>query len=141
MTRSVHLEIAYSLDIVAFLRASHRFTNHHGARIRDTSDSGTNFLGAVKEFADLVQALDQHGIQRKAVQSTTWHFNPPKPTLFAILSSHDTTDEDLVSAIIRAEVLMKSRPLSYHSSEARGAQPLGFPRRKAWRSVRGRRCR
>ena len=69
-----------------------------------------------------------------------WHFNSPlaphfsgvheimikaaKKAIYAILDSADITDEELLSAVIGAEGLINSRPLTYQSSDPADLTPL-----------------
>ena len=97
------------------------------------SDNGTNFVGAVNERKELCQ-LDKDKIQgttaQKGVKST---FNPPgaphfggahevmvkaaKKAIYAVLSSSDVTDEELITVVTGAESLLNSRPLTYQSAK------------------------
>ncbi|XP_065190931.1 uncharacterized protein LOC135821860 [Sycon ciliatum] len=141
LTRAVHLELAYGLDVDSFLQAYHRFTNRRGTPVEVTSDNGTNFVGANNELRELAEALDVDKLQRSMAQEgTRWHFNPPsgphfggahealikvaKRALSATLSNRDTTDEELYTAITGAEALMNSRPLGYQSADPRDPLPL-----------------
>ena len=89
----------------------------------------------------MVKTIDKQQLQRKtATQGTKWHFNPPaaphhggahkalvksaKRALYAILANQVVTDEELMTAATGAEAPVNSRPLSYHSSDVRDAQPL-----------------
>ena len=140
-TRAVHLELSYALTTDSFLQAYVRFTNRRGVPIDVISDNGTNFVGATNELAQLVKQLDAEAIQRQtADQQTSWRFNPPaaphfggvheafvksaKRAISAILKNAEVTDEELLSAIVGAEALMNSRPLSYVSADGRDPTPL-----------------
>ena len=140
-TRAVHLELSYALTTDSFLQAYVRFTNRRGVPIDVISDNGTNFVGATNELAQLVKRLDAEAIQRQtADQQTSWRFNPPaaphfggvhealvksaKRAISAILKNAEVTDEELLSAIVGAEALMNSRPLSYVSADGRDPTPL-----------------
>ena len=58
-TRAVHLEIAYSLDTVSFLKAFSRVVARHGKPEVMISDNGTNFTSAERELRYLISTLDQ----------------------------------------------------------------------------------
>ena len=96
-------------------------------------NNGTNFVGANNELEEL-GGLDRETIQEKtACYGIKWHFmiNPPlaphfsgvhevmikaaTKAIYAILSSADGTDQELLSAVIGAECLINSRPLTYQS--------------------------
>lgn len=104
------------------------------------SDNGTNFVGANNELEELA-GLDREKIQEKtACYGIKWHFNPPlaphfsgvhdvmikaaKKAIYAILSSAGVTDEELLSAVVGAEGLINSRPLTYQSVNPQDPGPL-----------------
>ena len=76
--------------------------------------------------------MTSHGVK--------WHFNPhlgphfsgvheimikaAKKAIYAILGSADITDEELLSAVVGAEGLINSRPLTYQSSDPANLTPL-----------------
>ena len=103
-------------------------------------DKGTNFVGGSNELKEL-EALDHKKIQDATTSyGVKWHFNPPltphfsgvhevmikaaKKAIYAILSSADITDEELLSAVVGAEGLINSRPLTYQSSSPTDLTPL-----------------
>ena len=105
------------------------------------SDNGTNFVGVVNELRELTQALDETKIQDStANKGIKWHFNPPgaphfsgvheimikaaKKAIYHILGDADINDEELASAIIGAEGLINSRPLTYQSANHADILPL-----------------
>lgn len=105
------------------------------------SDNGTNFKSAEKELKSLVAALDKNAIRESAAnRGIKWHFNPPlaphfggvhetmikaaKKAINAILGNADITDEELMTAIIGAEGLINSRPLTYQSADPADDIPL-----------------
>ncbi|XP_068696853.1 uncharacterized protein [Montipora foliosa] len=115
-TRAVHLEVAYGLDTDSFLNAFFRMVSRRGLPKDVLSDNGTNFVGANNELEELA-GLDREKIQEKtACYGIKWHFNPPlaphfsgvhevmikaaKKAIYAILSSADFTDEELLSAVV-----------------------------------------
>jgi len=140
-TRAVHLELAYSLTTDSFLNAFFRMTSRRGLPQDMLSDNGTNFVGADNELKELVARLDKDKIVNStANHGVKWHFNPPSAPHFSgvheimiraakraihnILGSADITDEELMSAIVGAEGLINSRPLTYQSSNATDIMPL-----------------
>ena len=50
--------------------------------------------------------------------------NTAKKAIYAILDSADITDEELLSAVVGAEGLISSRPLTYQSSDPAYLTPL-----------------
>jgi len=140
-TRAVHLELAYSLSTDSFLNAFFRMASRRGLPEDMLSDNGTNFVGANNELRELTAVLNREEIQdRTANLGVKWHFNPPlgphfsgvheimikaaKRAIYAILSSADITDEELLSAIVGAEGLINSRPLTYQSASPKDDVPL-----------------
>ena len=140
-TRAVHLEIAYGLDTDSFMNAFYRMTSRRGLPDEMYSDNGTNFKGADNELKSLVADLDKDKIkQTVANKGLKWNFNPPmaphfggvhesmiksaKRAIKAILGNADVTDEELMTAIIGAEGLINSRPLTYQTADPSDDVPL-----------------
>ena len=140
-TRAVHLEMAYGLDTDSFLNAFYRMASRRGLPEEMYSDNGTNFKGADAELKTLVRELDENKIyQSIANKGITWHFNPPlaphfggvhktmiksaKKAIKAILGKADINDEELTTAMIGAEDLINSRPLTYQSANPADDVPL-----------------
>lgn len=131
--RAVHLELSYSLDTDSFLNAFYRFVSRRGLPNIVLSDNGTNFVGAVRELKELVEALDRDKIvDSVANKGIEWRFIPPvaphfggvheamvksaKKAIFAILGDADINDEELLTAFCGAEGLINGRPLTYQSA-------------------------
>lgn len=140
-TRAVHLEVAYGLDTDSFLNAFYRMTSRRGLPEEMYSDNATNFRAADKELNMLVLQLDQEKIKESiSNKGVVWHFNPPlaphfggahesmiksaKRAIHAILGNADISDEELLTAIIGAEALINSRPLTYQSANPNDDIPL-----------------
>ena len=140
-TRAVHLEIAFGLDTGSFLNAFYRMASRRGLPEEVFSDNGTNFKGAGRELKMLLSELDESKINAAvANKGVKWHFNPPlaphfggahesmiksaKKAINAILGQADITDEELMTAIIGAEGLINSRPLTYQSANHEDDVPL-----------------
>ena len=77
-TQAVHIEIAHSLEMDAYIMAMQRMVSRRGRPTHIWSNNGTNFVGAEREIqealerineAKITDELSQHGIQ--------WHFNLP----------------------------------------------------------------
>ena len=94
------------------------------------SDNCTNFVGTERELRELVNALDKKKIQESTVnRGVVWNFNPPlaphlnglrevlikaaKRSKVDVLNNADLTDEELLTAMVGAEGLMNSRPITY----------------------------
>ena len=140
-TRAVHLEVAFSLDTDKFLNAFYRMVSRRGLPMEMIPDNGTNFIGAERELRELVDALDKNKIQQStANKGIKWCFNPPhaphfggvfesmikaaKRAISAVLGNADITDEELITAVIGAESLINSRPLTYQSANPDDNVPI-----------------
>ena len=140
-SRAVHLEMAFGLDTDSFLNAFYRMASRRGLPEVMFSDNGTNFKGADAELKSLVQQLDESRIKQSiSNKGISWHFNPPlaphfggvhetmikaaKRAMQAILGTADVTDEELMTAMIGAEGLINSRPLTYQSANPADDVPL-----------------
>ena len=140
-TRAVHLEIAFGLDTDSFLNAFYRMASRRGLPEEIYSDNGSNFKGADNELKSLVLQIDENKIQESvAHKGVKWHFNPPfaphfggvhesmiksaKRAIKAILGKADINDEELMTAVIGAEGLINSRPLTYQSANPADDVPL-----------------
>ena len=139
--RACHLEMANGLSTDSFLLAFTRFIKRRGVPKVMISDNGTNFRAAEQELREAVNALDRQKIVRELVsEGIRWNFNPPraphfggvveilvkaaKRALSAILKQAEVTDEELGTAIVQAEDLINSRPLTVMSTDARDLAPL-----------------
>lgn len=130
VTRAVHIEIAYSLDVSSCIMAIRNFMQRHGEPAEIYSDNGTNFVAAERVLRELVDKLDVVEISKHFTSSTLkWKFNPPaapnmggawerlvrsmKNALYASLPTRNPTDEVLRSALMEAEGILNARPLTY----------------------------
>ena len=135
------MEIAFGLTTDSFINAFYRMANRRGLPDEVYSDNGTNFIGADRELQALLSQVDNHKIQESvANKGVKWHFNPPlaphfggahesmvksaKKAIKAILGQADINDEELMTAIIGAEGLINSRPLTYQSANHKDDVPL-----------------
>ena len=140
-TRDVHLEIAFGLDTDSFLNAFYRMASRRGLLEEMFSENGTNFKGAGSELKMLLSELDESKINAAvANKGVKWHFNPPLGPHFggahesmiksalkainALLGKADITEEELMTAIIDADGLISSRPLTYQSAIHEDDVPL-----------------
>ena len=76
--RAVHIEVVTKLDTDSCLNAIMRFIARRGKPSTIISDSGTNFVGAEREFAEYVAVWNKEGIEEHLIQrGVRWKFNPP----------------------------------------------------------------
>ena len=138
-SRTVHLEMAYGLDVDCFLNALNRMINRRGLPEEVISDNGTNFVAASKELCELI-CKDQKVQTNTTSKGIKWTFNPPyaphfggvfeimikseKRAIIAILSNADVKDKELMTAFCGAEALINSRPLTYQSADIKDNVPL-----------------
>ena len=140
-TRACHLEMAFFLDTEEFLMAFSRFIKRRGTPSIMVSDNGTNFTGAERELREASEAIDRTQVSRKfAHEGIEWRFNPPRAPHFGgvfeivvkaakraittVLANASLTDEELLTALIEAEHLINTRPLTTVSDDAQDDQPL-----------------
>ncbi|XP_065182586.1 uncharacterized protein LOC135813418 [Sycon ciliatum] len=140
-TRACHLEMSFGLDTESFLMSFSRFTKRRGVPSLMLSDNGTNFVAAERELREAVEALDRAKICRDGVhRGIQWRFNPPraphhggvfesmvkcaKKALVLVLSRANLRDEELMTAIVEAESLLNSRPLTAISDDPSDMTPL-----------------
>ncbi|XP_065074449.1 uncharacterized protein LOC135698401 [Ochlerotatus camptorhynchus] len=130
--RAVHLEVAYSLTTESCKMAIRRFVKRRGSPIEIFSDNGTNFVGANR---DLVKEINVACADTFTGARTRWTFNPPsaphmggawermvrsvKEALHVFTDGRKLTDEILQTALIEAENLVNSRPLTYVSTNVK----------------------
>ena len=140
-TIAVHLKMAYGLDTDSFMNAFYRMTSRRGVQEEMFPNNGTNCKGADAELKSLVRELDEYKIDKSiANKGVTWNFNPPlaphlggaheamnksaKKARQAILGKADINDEEPSAAMIGAEGLINSRPLTYQSANPADDVPL-----------------
>lgn len=140
--RAVHLEIASDLSADAFIRCLKRFISRRRVPKFMYSDNGTNFKGAARELQEAIKDI-QRAMQRELAQqgvplvlNMQWNFHMPsytphmggcwerlvrsvKTSLKAILKERAPREDTLLTALITAESIVNSRPLTYVSLEHR----------------------
>ncbi len=62
-SRTVHLEVAYSLDTNSCINCIRRCMCRRGQVLHLRSDNGTNFIGAQRELRNALKSLDHDKIQ------------------------------------------------------------------------------
>ena len=140
-TRACHLELANDMSADGFLQCFSRFQKRRGTPSSVVSDNGTNFVAADRELREAVQKLRDGKIAASmATQTIEWRFNPPhaphhggvfesivktaKRAIHAVLKNASCTDQELSTAIVEAEHLLNSRPLSALSTDSNDLTPL-----------------
>ena len=140
-SRACHLEVVNSLDTDGFLMAFTRFSKRRGTPTLVVSDNGSNFVAAERELREALDNFDQRKIASQlAVEHVKWMFNPPKSphfggvvesmvkcvkrALWNVLHQASLSDEELMTALVHAEWLVNSRPLTTISSDPADPSPL-----------------
>ena len=140
-SRACHLEMVSSLDAEGFKMALSRFCSRRGCPKMVLSDNGTNFVATERELRDAVATLEKSAFGLElAARGIEWKFNPPraahfggvfermvramKQVLQTTLYRADLTEEELNTALVQAEGLLNSRPLTVMSSDVNDARPL-----------------
>ena len=129
--RAVHLEVVASLETSSFLNAFARFISRRGCPEKMLSDNGKTFVRADKEIrAKMLSDQDRIISNHKKI---VWQFLPPyspnmggvheimvksaKRALRHILVAAEISDEELETAVVQAEGLLNSRPLTKASGD------------------------
>ena len=105
------------------------------------SDNGTNFVGANNALRKCIKLLDEERIQIScAPKEIEWKFRPPsaphfggalgrlvqctKKTLKAIVEDRIVSKEVLRTALVEAEGILNSRPITHVTSDAGDIEAL-----------------
>ena len=140
-TRSVHVEIAHTLDTDSFVMALRRMIARRGRPRQIFSDNGTNLKAGERELRKCLRELNQRQITDAMIQEEVdWKFNPPssphfggvwervvrsvKRALVAIIGRNVVTDEMLLTVMAEVEGLLNSRPLTHVSADPNDLQAL-----------------
>ncbi|XP_014677882.1 PREDICTED: uncharacterized protein LOC106817702 [Priapulus caudatus] len=141
VTRSVHLEVACSLDTDLFISALQRFIARRGNPKTIRSDNGTNFVGAKQELHEAIKEWNQQKIADYLLQQDVqWILNPPAAshmgevwksqirTVRAVLSgivSQQTIDHERLSTLFCiVEGIVNGRPLTKLADDPNDPAPL-----------------
>ncbi|XP_070138635.1 uncharacterized protein [Drosophila bipectinata] len=140
-TRAIHLEVAYSLTTDSCILAVRSFMARRGCPVELWSDNGTNFQGACTELRRAFEDMDKDLLSREFTgPQMTWKFIPPasphmggawerlvrsvKTALESILLDKRPSDELLRAALMEAEAIVNSRPLTYIPFEDENEESL-----------------
>ena len=127
--RTVHLEVAHSLDTDSFLMALRRFIARRGEIKTIKSDNATNSTCDERELRESINAWNQSKIYDTLPQKNIkWIFNPPSGSPFkgvrercirttqkilqALLQMQAIHGENLLTLLCKAEGIMNGRPLT-----------------------------
>lgn len=139
--RTVHIEVAHSLDINSFLLALRRFTARRGQVKEIRSDNWSNFTSGERELCELIQAWNQDKISEEMLQrNVKWNFNPPysshhggiwerrirsvRRILRALLREQTTDDEGLTTLMCEVESILRSRHISVVYDDSKDLESL-----------------
>ena len=141
LTRAVHLEPVNSLDTDGFLMAMTRFCKRRGTPEFIVTDNGSNFTAAERQLREATCTIDQDRLTTHSeLRDVQWHFNPPrtphfggvvetmvkavKRALWHVLHQAGLTDEEFSTALVHAEAMLNSRPLTTVSSDSDDPEAL-----------------
>ena len=130
-SRSIHIEVAHSLDTDSFLQALRRFISRRGPIRELRSDQGTNFVGAQNELKKALKEMDDDQIKAELLKhDIDWVRNPATASNFggvwerqirsarnvmaALMREHGHSldDEALRTLMCEAEAVVNNRPLT-----------------------------
>lgn len=118
-----------------------RFMARRGRPQTIYSDNGSNFVGADNELRRCIKLLDEEKVQNFcAPKEIEWKFQPPsaphfggawerlvqctKKTLKAILADRVVSKEVLRTALVEAEGILNSRPITHVSNDVGDVEAL-----------------
>ena len=140
-TRACHLELVDDLSTDHFIMALKWFIARRGRPQSIHSDNGRNLVGANNELRKCIKQLDEERIQNFcAPKEIEWKFEPPsaphfggawerlvqctKKTMKAILADKAVSKEVLRTALVEAEGILNSRPITHVSNDAGDIEAL-----------------
>lgn len=137
-TKASHLELVGDLSTESFLNAFKRFISRRGICSHVFTDNATNFVGASKEIAQILNSIANPNVNNDVIHWFTqnkiqWHFIPPRSPHFGglweasvksakfhmkrILGNASLTFEHLYTVLTQIEAVLNSRPLTPLSSD------------------------
>ena len=139
--RAVHIEVVPKLDTDSCFNAILRFIARRGKPSTIISDSGTNFVGVEREFAEYVAARNKERIEEHLIQQGfRWKFNPPAAphfvgvwerlvrscmkAMYVILGNRSLTEDVLSTTMCIVEQTLNARPLTPVSSDVNDLEAL-----------------
>ncbi|XP_074656823.1 uncharacterized protein LOC141910032 [Tubulanus polymorphus] len=137
VTRSVHPELADSLETDSFMLVLRSFIGRRGTPRELYKDNGTNFIGAERELKSCLSEWNQSFISNFLVEKgTKWIFMPPNAPHFggvwerlvrsvkrALKSLHG--EQCICETVLRTtQGAINSRPLTYNSSDPNDLTPI-----------------
>ncbi|XP_043069435.1 uncharacterized protein [Drosophila bipectinata] len=130
---AVHFEIAHSLDTSSCIMCLANFMALRGTPKEIFSDNGTNFRATEKAVREELKKIEHDKISIK-FDGIKWRFNPPGPPhmggawerlvrttkgiLKNICPSYSFNDEGLRNALMEAQFIINSRPLTFVSLDS-----------------------
>ena len=139
-TRACHLEQVHDLSTIHFM-ALKRFIAPRGRPQTIYSDNGTNFVGANNDLLKCLKQLNEEKVQNFcAPKEIEWNFQPPstpyfggaweglvqctKKTSMSVLQNRIVAKEAIRTALVEAEGILNSRPITNVSSDAGDIEAL-----------------
>ncbi|XP_062713352.1 uncharacterized protein LOC134290269 [Aedes albopictus] len=127
--RAVHVEIAANLSTDSCKKAIRRFIGRRGAPREIYTDNGTNFVGASRELAAEIRAINEEIGSTFTDTQTQWQFIPPsaphmggcwermvrsvKAALGTVPTVRVLDEESFATVLVEAESMVNSRPLTF----------------------------
>ncbi|KAK3739650.1 hypothetical protein QZH41_003863 [Actinostola sp. cb2023] len=139
--RSVHIEIAHSLDTDSFIHSVRRFIARRGQPLEMRSDNGGNFVKGEKDLREAINTWNQQKIHSYLLQQNVkWTFNPPagshhggvwercirtvRKIMNAILKEQTVDDEGLLTLMCEVESIINGRPITKVSDDPKDLEAL-----------------
>ena len=140
-TRSVHIEVSYTLELDSFLCALIRFISRRGKPEIMFSDNGTNFQGGNREIREAIKSWNMQQLNTSMLQKEIeWRFNPPyashmggvwerlirstRQILCALMKEQTVSDEILLTVMAESEKILNDRPISNIGEGVSDPEPL-----------------
>ena len=129
--RAVHLDLVPDISTTTFIRSLKRFASRRGLPARMVSDNGKTFKAAAR----IIKSVVMHSEVQKHLEGlgVKWIFNLPKAPwwggmferligsmkccLRKVIGQAKLTYDELLTAVVEAEAVINSRPLTYISTD------------------------